>query len=386
MERASGSTAVLDEHDALQLAIDAAGIGTWNWHIPSGRVLWTRRTYELFGYDPGVETLHATFLQQVHVDDRPSVSEWLSRALAEHARTALQFRIHRTDGTVRWVRSAGRAMLDAHGEIVRMVGVVEDITEEKQLLRGVSAPRNARDRSLSARQVGHVLGVSESTVKRLATAGSMQFLRSSRKNSRRFTREHVLEHLRAFTAPGGGDFDRAARAEDMNSCLVHLLEQLIAGASFEALLDECVERAAHVAPPSFIADLLVRLPFLDPGCRRQALPALLVAIGTPEPMEAEMIGCVLRAHGLEVLRPSGSLAAAEFAELVARVRARCVVIITGHASRDSQGLGLGLRLVTEMAARSTAVVCVRCQTGTRAPRGIQPFRTMRQLGSILRSL
>ena len=119
-EHVSDSSSSVHEQDSLRLAVDAAEIGTWNWHIPSGRVAWTRRTYQLFGLQPGsLEASHELFLRHVHAEDRPAVAEWLSRALLERGRTGLEFRIHRGDGSVRWVRSRGRVMLDESGEVGR---------------------------------------------------------------------------------------------------------------------------------------------------------------------------------------------------------------------------------------------------------------------------
>ena len=183
-DRVSDPSDSVDAHESLRLAVDAAEIGTWNWHIPSGHVAWTPRTYQLFGFQPGaLETSHELFLRQVHAEDRPAVTDWLSRALIEHDRTALEFRIHRADGVVRWVRSTGRAMLDSRGEAVRMVGVVEDVSDEKQ--RASSAPPaapagRATDGSFSARQVAHILGVGEVTVKRVGVPELASGLTSSR--------------------------------------------------------------------------------------------------------------------------------------------------------------------------------------------------------------
>jgi len=383
-ERVSDAPARPQEQDALRAAIDAAEIGTWSWDIDSGRVAWTPRTYQVFGYEPGaLEASYELFLQQVHAGDRPAVKEWISRALVERGRTALEFRIHRPDGTVRWVRSTGRAILDGRGEVVRMAGVVEDVTEERQRSSGrsLAAPKAAGDGSFSVRQLGQILGVGEATVKRLADAGRTQFLRSSRKDSHRFTPEQVLEYLRATTA-GSIDFDSAAQAQDMSACLVYLIEQLIAGKGLEALLDEPVKRAARMAPPAFVRELLGRMPFLVPERRRQVFPALLALAGEPEPLEPERVSCVLRAHGLEVLRPAGAPQPEQLAELVGRIRARVAVILIGRGSRGVQASGLAAAAAT--AAAGTATVCVRCENGGHAPPGVTRFRSMSQLGAIVR--
>jgi len=384
-DRVSDRSDSADAHESLRLAVDAAEIGTWNWHIPSGHVAWTPRTYQLFGFQPGaLETSHALFLRQVHAEDRPAVTEWISRALIEHDRTALEFRIHRADGVVRWVRSTGRAMLDSRGEVVRMVGVVEDVSDEKQ--RASSPPPaapagRATDGSFSARQVAHILGVGEVTVKRVSDAGGMQCLRSSRKNSRRFAPEHVLDYLRRGTS-SPVDFDSAARAQDMSACLVYLIERLLAGSRFEALLDERVERVARLAPPVFVAGLLARLPFIVSERRRHAFPALLAQAGEPELLQAELISCLLRAHGFEVLRPAGAPQPRQLADLVQRVRARFAVLTIGRG--PAQLKAGGLAAAAEISAAGGATVCLQCDPGVRTPRGVVRFRSMAQLGSVLR--
>jgi excisionase family DNA binding protein len=273
-------------------------------------------------------------------------------------------------------------MLDDHGEVVRMGGVVADITEEK-LRAPAESPAHPPpgSGSFSARQVAHILGVGEATVKRVSAAGEMQFLRSSRKNSRRFAAEDVLDYLRKATT-SAGDFDSAARAQDMNGCLVYLLEQLLAGTAFDSLLDGPLERAARVAPRSFVTNLLARMPFLLQERRRHAFPALLAQAGNAEALEEEIVACALRAEGLEVLRPAGIPQPGQLADLARRVRARFVVLtVTPGLPWAQDGV---LAAASDIAATGTTKVCLRCGAGVRVPRGVNRFRSMVQLGSILR--
>src|SRR4030081_814289 len=108
---AQGHPAERDE--AIRVAVDAAEIGTWNWHIATGDVAWTPRTYQLFGVTPGAfAASYEAFLRQVHAGDRPIVVQWLEQALRSRGRTALEFRIERADGAVRWIRSTARVITD----------------------------------------------------------------------------------------------------------------------------------------------------------------------------------------------------------------------------------------------------------------------------------
>jgi hypothetical protein len=374
------------DSDPARLAVEAAELGAWTWHIPTGRLEWTPWTYTVFGHLPGaVATSYEMFLRQVHPEDRGGVLAWLQQALEQRVRTTFEFRIDRPDGSVRRIRSTGRAMPDEHGHVVRMAGVVEDITDQQQPGRQIPAiapiALDSMAGSLSVRQVAHILGVADATVKRIAADGGIQVLRSTRKNSRRFAPEHVIEHLRK-QANEVGDFVSAAESEDMNGCLVYLLEQLLAGATLETLLDERVRRATHVAGAAFMADLLSRMPFMVPERPRSVFPALLVQVGAPVELDTELIACVLRTHGHEVLRPAGSPEPRQLAELAERVRARVLVLAVGNAALEVQ-VNAANAAGAIASARRASTVCVHGPERLRLTRGVTRFHSMRELASVL---
>jgi hypothetical protein len=204
---------------------------------------------------------------------------------------AIEYRIVRGDGAVRWVRATGRAMTDEGGRAVRMVGVVDDITGEKPG-RGEpqAAPEHPAGKSFSARQVAHILGIAEATVKRIAVAGGIEFLRSSRKNSRRFAPEQVLDYLRKNTS-AGGDFDSAVRARDMSGCLAAVMTRLLEGKRLEELLDDQIRPAVCAMDSGFMAQLLSRIPSSSasasgPPFRRWSCAPAAWKIGTPSLSDA----------------------------------------------------------------------------------------------------
>ncbi|HZR07556.1 MAG TPA: PAS domain-containing protein [Myxococcales bacterium] len=377
-----------ETEDPVRLAIDAAEIGAWNWHIASGHVEWTPWTYQLFGQRPGVAVSKEWFLDCVHPEDRRGVADWLSQALRQGGRTAFEFRIDRPDGSVRWMRSTGRALSDENGHVVRMVGVVEDVTDQQErhanvAQAGIAVSPPLGGASFSARQVAHILGVAQVTVKRLTAAGEIRSLRSTRKNSQRFAPQDVIEYLRNGSK-GVVHFDAAVAEHDVSGCVIALLDQVLAGTPLETLLDECVRPAARVAPARFVADLLSRLPFIVPEPPRNAFPALLVEVGIPEDLASEIIACLLRSCGHEVLRPAVAPDANELGELAERVRARFVVVAIGEGPEIAQQRGLAAAAAIARARSSDTLVCVHGDDNLRVPRGVLRVRTMRELAAILR--
>ncbi len=385
--RHPGSRDPADGDALFQFAVEAAQIGTWTWHIPSGRVIWTEGTYRLFGFQPGAfVTSYDSIIRRVHASDRQMVGEEIARSVRDRTRSRMEFRIYRADGRVRWVRCIGRTMrTDAQGRAVLRAGLIDDITEEALGRRAV--PLRPRSASFpigpfSMKQVACLLGIGVTSLKRLAEAGAIESFRSTRKDARRFTPEQVM-HFLSGRAHEPADFDCALRTQDMSGCLLYLLRQLRDGRSFEDLLDECVAPAYRIAHPRFAADLISRIPFIVPEQQRTFFPALIAHVGAIEAWDSELIQCVLRAHGHEVLSPAESTGPEKMTELVEQVRAGFVVLMIGRAPAEVQSSGLSI--AAEIAARLPGgAVCVRCEETLRLPSGVTRIRTMRDLGLLLR--
>lgn len=73
-----------------------------------------------------------TDLSLVHVDDRELVSKAYDKFLAEGNEWQIDYRLQRTDGEIRWVREMGRVYLVTHGIPEQTIGVLQDITAQKE--------------------------------------------------------------------------------------------------------------------------------------------------------------------------------------------------------------------------------------------------------------
>src|SRR5690242_3644309 len=86
------------------LAIDAAGVGIYDWNVVTDELRWDDRLLEIFGTDR--ESFGGTieaFNAFVHPEDLPRVSHEIERALAACDEFLLEYRVPLRDGTVRWV-------------------------------------------------------------------------------------------------------------------------------------------------------------------------------------------------------------------------------------------------------------------------------------------
>jgi PAS domain S-box-containing protein len=114
---------------ALEGAAHAAGIGTWDWDVLTGTLVWDNVLLELFGLTPATFGGRIeSFNDAVHTDDLAHVGAVLSDSVASGRMYEAEFRIVRPDGTVRWVAARGKPLPDPTGRTVRMIGAVTDLT------------------------------------------------------------------------------------------------------------------------------------------------------------------------------------------------------------------------------------------------------------------
>ncbi|MFZ2407561.1 MAG: PAS domain-containing protein [Methylobacter sp.] len=128
--------ALRDSEDRLQMALSGADMATWDWHIPSGALVFNARWAEIQGYTleelpPRVESWETRVFQ----DDMPEVREKLERHFkGETSIYESEHRVRHKDGHWVWVQGRGKIIeRDVAGNPVRAVGTALDITERKQI-------------------------------------------------------------------------------------------------------------------------------------------------------------------------------------------------------------------------------------------------------------
>jgi serine phosphatase RsbU (regulator of sigma subunit)/PAS domain-containing protein len=115
------------------LAIDAGGIGTFDWDLVSGRLSWDHRLIGMFGYDADTfeQTIEA-FTARLHPDDVARVDEALQSCIDTCGEFDSEYRVVRPDGETRWVHARGRALPSPDGTAVRLLGAAYDTTGERE--------------------------------------------------------------------------------------------------------------------------------------------------------------------------------------------------------------------------------------------------------------
>ena len=117
----------------LRFALDAASLGIWELDMTSGQAWRSPRHDMIFGYTEPVEDwTFEIFMTHVLPQYRDSVRQRFETGIANREPYRFECRIHRVDGRIRWIAAEGAPHLGPDGTVVRLNGIVSDITEAKE--------------------------------------------------------------------------------------------------------------------------------------------------------------------------------------------------------------------------------------------------------------
>ena len=117
---------------ALKRSQQWAHLGHWTWDVPRNRVSWSDEMFAIFGLDHKSfdGDLNAVIARAILPDDREKVRAANEKVMTENQPTPLEYRVVWPDGTLRHVLAQpSERILDSKGVIVRLSGIVQDITE-----------------------------------------------------------------------------------------------------------------------------------------------------------------------------------------------------------------------------------------------------------------
>jgi two-component system, cell cycle sensor histidine kinase and response regulator CckA len=121
------------KQEALELALEAAGLGTWEYDLRSGEMLWDERAKALFGLGGDATVTHPAWIDALHPDDQAAARAQWERAVREQSRFSSEYRVIWPDGGIHSIMSVGQCTVDpATNEPHYLAGVMLDLTERRR--------------------------------------------------------------------------------------------------------------------------------------------------------------------------------------------------------------------------------------------------------------
>ena len=132
--RRKAEEAVSMSRERMDLALQGADLGMWDWDITTDTLVWDDRLVKQLGYEPGEIKPNRSL---AHMMIHPNDVERSQRLFTEHLEGIseafeCEFRLKTKSGRVKWILSKGRVVTrDKNGRPLRVTGTHFDITEQK---------------------------------------------------------------------------------------------------------------------------------------------------------------------------------------------------------------------------------------------------------------
>ena len=132
-DRKLAEAAARENQARLELAIQVAEIGSWDWDFVSGDVNLSAEWKAQLGFaDDEMSSQFSEFESRLHPEDRHRILEMVAAARVNPLlNRQSDFRLRHKDGSYRWMHSRSLVIYDAQGLPLRLVGAHLDLTDRK---------------------------------------------------------------------------------------------------------------------------------------------------------------------------------------------------------------------------------------------------------------
>jgi diguanylate cyclase (GGDEF)-like protein/PAS domain S-box-containing protein len=119
--------------NSLNLAQFTANIGSWDYNVVSSKLFWSNQLYRILGientndYVPTIQK----YIDFVHPKDSERYLKLITHSWEKKQDYQTEYQIRRTDGKERYIFEKARAIVDNKGDLIRFIGIVQDITQKK---------------------------------------------------------------------------------------------------------------------------------------------------------------------------------------------------------------------------------------------------------------
>ncbi len=131
-ERKQAEKALRESELRLQLALDTAGMGTWDFDLSTKKAIWSEKTQAIFGFTPeSFPGVQEACSQTILPKEQNYINQKLAQCLEQNIPYETEYRIILPNGNARWVTSKANVQRDKTGKAVSISGVTIDITNRK---------------------------------------------------------------------------------------------------------------------------------------------------------------------------------------------------------------------------------------------------------------
>jgi PAS domain S-box-containing protein len=128
-----------------------AKLGNWQWNVADDKIIWSPELFKVFGVDPSLGTPgYEEHLLNFVEEDRKKLDLAVQQAVNNGDSYHLELQIKHSDQSYRYVAAIGHAEYDNNGQVSRLYGTVQDISDRKFIEKNL---RKSQARLVEAQRI-----------------------------------------------------------------------------------------------------------------------------------------------------------------------------------------------------------------------------------------
>ena len=131
LEKEQAAELRLENEVRVQMALDGANAGAFDWDIVHNKSKWSAGFYRLHGLEPGGPANYDIWKSRLHPDDADRAEAEVIKAVEEVGSFFSEYRVFTPDGGIRWIACQGTTHAGPDGRAVSMNGYCGDVTRRK---------------------------------------------------------------------------------------------------------------------------------------------------------------------------------------------------------------------------------------------------------------
>jgi PAS domain S-box-containing protein len=150
-ERKKAEEALKESESNLKYAQEEAHVGSWEYDALQQKPFWSDEMFRIVGRDPALGPMSLEdFVELVHPDERKRVYRDVAKCFTKNLPYYHEYRIFKPDNKIAFIESRGKAITDDKGNILRISGILQDVTERKQTEETLTLIKKAVESSSDA--------------------------------------------------------------------------------------------------------------------------------------------------------------------------------------------------------------------------------------------
>ena len=143
----------LERQQKKLLEAEAIGhIGQWHWPVGSDKIEFSEQLFKIFGvtkdnFEPTLDSVTG----MIHRQDSDRMMQVFQRAIIEQNDYEMDFRLHRPDGEIKFIRCEGRCETDLDDDVIALYGIMQDVTEATKREIDLREAKESAERAYAAK-------------------------------------------------------------------------------------------------------------------------------------------------------------------------------------------------------------------------------------------